>query len=39
MIRPDRRDYSVFGLLIEFKYVPLKNFKVGKHTLTGREVQ
>ncbi len=39
IIRPEMRHYSVFDLLLEFKYVPLKNLKEGKHTLTGQEVR
>lgn len=39
ILRSEMRHYHVFDLLIEFKYVPLKKLKVGKYTLTGREVQ
>ena len=35
VIRPEMRHYSIFDLLIEFKYVPLK--KLGK--LTGQDVR
>ena len=38
MIWPEIRHYSVFDLLIEFKYVPLKALQVGGRRLTGQEV-
>ena len=39
MIRPEMRHYSVFDLLIEFKYVSLKALKVGQRQLTGQDVR
>ncbi|MEM7539001.1 MAG: AAA family ATPase, partial [Chloroflexota bacterium] len=39
MIRPEMRHYSVFDLLIEFKYVRYADLSVGKHTPDGDEVR
>jgi len=38
IIRPEMRHYSVFDLLIEFKYVPLKALTAEEGRLTGAAV-
>ncbi|MCB0063514.1 MAG: PD-(D/E)XK nuclease domain-containing protein [Caldilineaceae bacterium] len=39
ILRPEMRHYSVYDLLLEFKYVPLKDVRVGKQAVTGQELR
>lgn len=39
IIRPEMRHYSVYDLLLEFKYVALNEVRMGEKKLSGQEVQ
>ncbi len=39
IIRPEMRQYSVYDLLIEFKYLPLSDVRVGKQKMTGQDLR